>query len=65
VFTGAIIYMGIHKEPQIRMYWNTDFNESLIYTIASYISFAVSSKSNDIVIFLVLRVIKKGVSLIL
>src|SRR6266566_399327 len=26
VFIGAIIYMGVHEEPQVGMYWNTDFN---------------------------------------
>jgi hypothetical protein len=38
VFIGAIIYMGIHKEPQTRLYWNTDFNQGPVYTIASHIS---------------------------
>ena len=34
VFIGAIIYMGVHKESQIHMYWNTDFNKSIkvLYT---------------------------------
>jgi Transposase IS4 len=27
VFLGIIIYMGIHEEPQIEIYWNTDFNK--------------------------------------
>jgi hypothetical protein len=38
VFIGAIIYMGIHKEPQIRIYWNTDFNQGPLHSIASHIS---------------------------
>jgi hypothetical protein len=38
IFIRAIIYMGIHKEPQTRLYWNTDFNQGPVHTIASYIS---------------------------
>jgi hypothetical protein len=38
VFIGAIIYMGIHKEPQIPMYWNTDFNQGPLHSISSHIS---------------------------
>lgn len=38
VFTGAIIYMGIYKEPQIHMNWNTDFNQGPTHTITSNIS---------------------------
>jgi hypothetical protein len=38
VFLGAIIYMGVHTEPQIEMYWNTDFNKGPLHTISSHIS---------------------------
>jgi hypothetical protein len=38
VFLGAIIYMGIHEEPQIEMYWNTDFNKGPLYSISNHIS---------------------------
>jgi hypothetical protein len=29
--------MGIYKEPQIRMYWNSDFNKGPLYSIVSHI----------------------------
>ena len=38
VFLGTIIYMGVHEEPQIEMYWNTDFNKGPIHSISSHIS---------------------------
>jgi hypothetical protein len=38
VFLGAIIYMGVHEEPAIEMYWNTDFNKGPLHTISSHIS---------------------------
>ena len=38
VFLGAIIYMGVHKEPQVEMYWNTDFNKGPVHLIANHIS---------------------------
>jgi hypothetical protein len=38
VFIGVIIYMGIHKEPRIDMYWNTDFNKGPLHSIPSHIS---------------------------
>ena len=38
VFLGAIIYMGVHEEPQIRMYWNADFNKGPLHSISSHIS---------------------------
>jgi len=37
VFIGAIMYMGIHTEPQIEMYWNTDFKGPL-HSISNHIS---------------------------
>jgi hypothetical protein len=37
VFLGVIIYIGIHKEPQIEIYWNTDFNKGPLHSIASHI----------------------------
>ena len=38
VFIGSLIYMGIHTEPEISMYWNTDFNKGPLHSIAPYIS---------------------------
>jgi Transposase IS4 len=38
VFIGAIIYMGIHKEPRLSMYWNSDPNKGPIHTIISHLS---------------------------
>jgi hypothetical protein len=38
VFLGAIIYMGVHTEPQIEMYWNSDFNKGPLHSITSHIS---------------------------
>jgi hypothetical protein len=38
VFIGAIIYIGVHKEPKIPIYWNTDFNKGPLYTISTHIS---------------------------
>jgi hypothetical protein len=37
VFIGAIIYMGVHKEPQIELYWNTDFNKGPLHSISKHI----------------------------
>ena len=38
VFLGAIIYMGVHQEPQLEMYWNSDFNKGPLHSITSHIS---------------------------
>ena len=38
VLLGAIIYMGVHEEPDIEIYWNTDFNKSPLHTISNHIS---------------------------
>jgi hypothetical protein len=38
VFLGAIIYMGIHDEPEVSMYWNTDINKGPLHTIPKHIS---------------------------
>jgi hypothetical protein len=38
VFVGAAIYMGIHKEPQIEDYWNTDIKGGPLHTIPIHIS---------------------------
>jgi hypothetical protein len=38
VFISTIIYMGIHEEPQLEMYWNTDFNKGPLHSILSHIS---------------------------
>lgn len=38
VFLGAIIYMGVHEEPQVEMYWNTDFNKGPLHSIPNHIS---------------------------
>ena len=29
--------MGVHEEPVVKMYWNTDFNKGPLYTIATHI----------------------------
>lgn len=38
VFIGTIIYMGVHEEPRISMYWNTDFDKGPLHSIPSHIS---------------------------
>jgi hypothetical protein len=38
VFIGAIIYMGIHEEPDTSMYWNTDFNKGPLHALPSHMS---------------------------
>ena len=38
MFIGAIIYIGVHKEPRIDIYWNTDFNKGPLHLITNYIS---------------------------
>ncbi|KAF8847383.1 hypothetical protein BDZ45DRAFT_330196 [Acephala macrosclerotiorum] len=38
VFIGTIIYMGVHEEPAVEMYWNTDFNKGPLHSISSHIS---------------------------
>lgn len=38
VFIGAIIYMGIHEEPETSMYWNTDLNKGPLHTIPIHIT---------------------------
>jgi hypothetical protein len=38
VFIGTIIYMGVHEEPRIDMYWNTDFNKGPLHSITNHIS---------------------------
>jgi hypothetical protein len=38
VFLGTIIYMGVHTEPQIEIYWNSDFNKGPLHSITSHIS---------------------------
>jgi hypothetical protein len=37
MFIDVIIYMGVYKEPIIRIYWNIDFNKGPLYMIISYI----------------------------
>jgi hypothetical protein len=59
VFIGAIIYMGVHKEPQIEMYWNIDFNKGPLHSISKHI-FVALNRSNDIAISPALRVIKEA-----
>jgi hypothetical protein len=39
VFIGTLIYIGIHKEPQIKDYWNTDIHSGPLHTIFFHISF--------------------------
>ena len=38
VFIGAIIYMGVHDEPVVEIYWNSDFNKGPLHTILTHIS---------------------------
>jgi hypothetical protein len=38
VFIGVIIYMGVHEEPQMKMYWNTDSNKGPLHSITNHIS---------------------------
>jgi hypothetical protein len=38
VFLGVIIYMGVHEEPRIEMYWNTDFNKGPLHSISNHMS---------------------------
>jgi hypothetical protein len=38
VFIGAIIYMGIHEEPNLAMYWNTDMNKGPLHSLLRHIS---------------------------
>ena len=38
MFIRAIIYMGVHEEPRINMYWNTDFNKGPLHSITNHIS---------------------------
>jgi len=38
VFIRVIIYIGVHYEPSIEMYWNSDFNKGPLHTITSYIT---------------------------
>jgi hypothetical protein len=38
VFIRAVIYIGVYKEPQIPMYWNTDFNQGPLHSISSHLS---------------------------
>jgi hypothetical protein len=54
------LYMGIHKEPRTRMYWNTKFNQGFYKPLQAIFPFAALSKSNDTAISPVLGVIKKG-----
>ena len=38
VFIGAIIYIGVHEELEVSMYWNTDFNKGPLHSIPTHIS---------------------------
>ena len=38
VFLGVLIYMGIHEEPRIDMYWNTDKTRGPIHTVSTHIA---------------------------
>ena len=38
VFVGAIIYMGVHEEPQIESYWNTNSKKGPVHTIPSHMT---------------------------
>jgi hypothetical protein len=32
ILLGVIIYIGVHEEPEISQYWNTDIKIAPIYT---------------------------------
>ena len=38
VFISAIIYMGVYEEPEVSMYWNTDFDTGPLHSIPTHIS---------------------------
>ena len=38
VFIGALIYIGIHEEPRLDMYWNTDKDKGPLHTLIHHIS---------------------------
>jgi hypothetical protein len=38
VFLGVIIYIGIHLEPSISMYWNIDFNKGPLHPVSNHIT---------------------------
>jgi hypothetical protein len=38
VFLGSIICIGIHEEPEISMYWNSDPNKGPLHTVKEHIS---------------------------
>jgi hypothetical protein len=38
MFIGVIIYMGIHEEPEISMYWNSDPTRGPLHIIKEHIS---------------------------
>ena len=59
VFIGVIIYMGVHKEPQIEMYWNTDFNKGPLHSIPKHISLRRFEQIKRYCISLALRVTKE------
>jgi hypothetical protein len=37
VFIGVVLYMGVYYEPQIELYWNSDFNKGPLYLIIAHI----------------------------
>jgi hypothetical protein len=38
VFIGVLIYMGIHEEPRINMYWHQDKKRGPIHTVSDHIT---------------------------
>ncbi len=38
MFIGVIIYMGVHLEPNLALYWNTDLAKGLLHSIPSHLS---------------------------
>lgn len=38
VFVRALIYIGIHKEPQVEDYWNINVQVGPLCIVAHYIS---------------------------
>lgn len=37
IFIGAVIYMGVYKEPQIPQYWSTDIDQGPLHTISHHL----------------------------
>ena len=38
VFLGILIYIGVHKEPQLSFYWRQDISQGPVHTVARFMS---------------------------